>query len=133
MLYAKQSQYLHIKFEALWALTNVASGNTQQTQIVVNEGGIQLFIECLDSPVLSIVEQAIWAIGNLAGDNIGFRDMLIMHTALEKLVILIAQNFYHKSLTRNGIWALCNLCRGNPRPSYALIKNGINLCCRYIV
>ncbi len=33
----------------------------------------------------------------------------------------------------NGIWALTNLCRGNPIPEYSKVKNGVNLCCFAIV
>jgi importin subunit alpha-1 len=55
ILYAQQNQYPQLKFEALWALTNVASGTTSQTKVVVDKGGITLFVGCLYSPVLAIV------------------------------------------------------------------------------
>ena len=83
--------------------------------------------------MLKIAEQATWAIGNLAGDNSYFRDELIKKGAIYQLATLIAQNSNFLSVVKNGMWALCNLCRGKPIPAYQLIREGIQLICRFIV
>lgn len=111
-----------IQFEAAWALTNIASGNPEQTQHVVELGTIPIFIQFLQHPNPEIRDQCIWALGNIAGDCPQMRDMVLSHNIMYPLLTNINaeldSTFPKLSLIRNATWALSNLCRGRPAPNW---------------
>jgi importin subunit alpha-6/7 len=75
--YVKQENFPQLQLEATWILTNVASGSTIQCQSIIDKGGIPLFISLLLKENMGIVEQAIWAIGNIASDCSFYRDAIL--------------------------------------------------------
>jgi importin subunit alpha-1 len=75
-----------LKFEAAWCLTNIASGTHSQTECLVKAGAITQFIKLCSSQDAHIVEQSIWALGNIAGDNGIYRDLVLDSGIVEPLI-----------------------------------------------
>jgi importin subunit alpha-6/7 len=78
-----------LQFEAAWCLNNVASGENEHVQVLLENGSVEAFIKLFASPYSEVIEQAIWGLGNLAGENPMVRDVVIAAGVVEPIANLL--------------------------------------------
>ncbi|KAK5780637.1 karyopherin alpha PWA37_003284 [Arxiozyma heterogenica] len=122
--FMNENQPEMLQLEAAWALTNIASGTSDQTRVVVEAGAVPLFIQLLYNQSVEVQEQAIWALGNVAGDSTDYRDYVLQCGAMEPILGLFASP--KVTLIRTATWTLSNLCRGKkPQPDWSIVSTAL--------
>ena len=66
--------------------------------------------------------QAVWALGNIAGDSPKCRDLVLDAGALMPLLEQLKDNS-KLSMLRNATWTLSNFCRGKPQPNFEQVAS----------
>lgn len=120
------------QFEALWCLTNIASGTSDNAQSIALKGGIPKILALIDSNIQELQEQAIWCAGNIAGDSAKLRDKVIQEKGFEKIL----KHLYtaeRNSLIKQCVWSISNFCRTKPAPEYEIMQPCVDLVIKAIL
>ena len=89
--------------------------------MLIEKGTIHVLVGLLNSPHIEVVEQAIWGLGNIAGDSHKVRDVVISAGAIKPIADILDKALPGSSFVRNASWTLSNLCRGRPAPGFSKV------------
>eukprot|EP01083_Nonionella_stella_P318593 1165384_1 len=114
-----------LQHQAVWAVGNITSGNTEHTAAVIKEGAVPIFVSLLDSTSNDVKEESLRSLSNIAGDNSDCSNLVLSCGVLDKLMPLFESvsginipTQLPLSLLQKATWAISNLSRGCPSQQY---------------
>lgn len=116
-----------IQFEAAWAITNIASGTSENVSTVVSAGAAPSLMRLFDSKDIEVQEQVIWAIGNISGDSADHRDVALNFGCMEKVVRVLDCKDNPLTMRRVAMWCIANMCRHRPPPDFSKVKTALSV------
>jgi len=123
--------YPRIQYEAAWCLTNIATGDREHVLCIVEKGVIRKLAKLLNSKDDGLKEQAMWALCNIAGEDIDFRDS-VLSEGVFPILLNILKNTTKPSLIKNGCWELATLLRDPLHLPFENVKEALEFICKTI-
>lgn len=100
--------------EAIWILTNLAYGKEDDIEKIFDPqldllSCLNVILNSNDKPM---IEQALWLIGNITGENVKFRNVILKQThIIQCLVRMIEGVKIGRTLLKTVCWVNSNLNR----------------------
>jgi hypothetical protein len=134
-----------VQSDAVWCLTNIATGTHDQTGAVLD--AVPDLLAIIGGEDRSLGEQACWTMGNIAGDGDEYRSRIISNGAVTPLLRFViacvgSADWYNNSSgegdevsrhthdvvqAQTAAWALSNLARGQSTPASAFMQAGTDM------
>ncbi|KAJ3438084.1 importin subunit alpha-4 [Anaeramoeba flamelloides] len=111
-----------LQYESAWIISNIASGTSLHTEYVVNNEAISEFCHLLSSKDKKIQDQAIWGLGNIAGESAEYRDQILSLKVFPKIISLL-KNEQSTLFLQNSIWTLSIFVKQQPSPIFDEVKD----------
>ena len=111
--FAKDNEMTHLQLEGTWCLTNLCTDDTENIMKLIQKGIIELFLNVAKNKYFQISEQAVWGLGNIAGDDdVRCRNKIIRcENSIQILSNLYVDCKSNEQLKDNLIWVFSNLTR----------------------
>jgi len=93
-------------------ITNVAASTSQCTTLVVQHGAIEAFVDLLqNATTFEAADQAVWGLGNIAGESSALRNRMMDLNVLQLLVDSLSEWHGEDASKTNAVWAISNIVR----------------------
>ena len=125
------SQDSSVQFDAVWSLTNIATGSPADIDNVLAGGVVRNIVPMLQHPEERIRNQCAWCLGNLVGCGYRERDHVIANDAMPATLAAInggacdanggQPQFENENIgtVRSLTWLVAQMCRFKPKPAMA--------------
>jgi hypothetical protein len=104
-----------------WIFANAASASSPHIETLREMGGIEFLVAVLDTSYVSVHDYALWALGNIVGDGVVYRQYLTTQTPLLPQILRIVsmhtspiEKVDVRTLYKTCAWVMSNFCRGTP-------------------
>jgi hypothetical protein len=80
---------LSIKYYCVRIIANMASGNDVQTQILIQNGVVELYKGLLEETDIKVVKEALWGISNICGGTVSQIAKVFSNNILDKILDIV--------------------------------------------
>jgi len=108
--------------ECAWIIANVASSTGKSVAYLMEHGIATRAINLLEHSDNEVKANALWILGNIAGDDLEYRNVLLENDIVNKLIDMLNGGAFPPAFVDTATWLMSNLCRGKPYPPYPVVR-----------
>lgn len=118
------NDFPNIQVECCWIISNMCAPENMDLSFLWSTKIAGKLVLILKSSNREVIYNAIWALSNICGDSLEYRNKFLGTELIDCLILIINRMknkmdpmFDHQALGE-VIWLVSNLCRGKPYPPY---------------